>query len=373
VPELDKAGNAGILMNPHVAARPIYNSGMNIEVARKLSGRQDIAALASNENPNGCSPKVMEALRSALDPSRYSDPDSAALKSALSEFLSMPVDRIVIGNGSEDMIATVSRSVLVEGASAVTIKPSFGLHESDPLAAGARVRKVPMTAEMDFDVDALEAAIRNKPQLIILSSPSNPVGRALTHDQLARLAEAASPHTLFLLDEAYFEFTDDSIPDGIKLLQQSGKPYVVLRTFSKAYGLAGLRVGYAVFSNAHLAQVVDNARTPFNVNTAAQVAAIAALSDQSWMRASVEKIVAERGRLAQGLRELGLFVVPSQANFFFFRTPLDSRALFEGLLAEGIIVKPWREPGYETFVRASVGTPEENDRLIAALRKVLVL
>lgn len=357
-------------VNPHVAALPAYNAGMNIEVARKISGRKDIAALASNENPHGCSPKVLEAL-AALAPSRYSDPASGELKAALSDFLSAPADQIVIGNGSEDMIATIARSVLVQGDTAVTIMPSFGLHELDPLAAGAHVIKTPMTGALEYDIDALEAALRRQPRLVILSSPSNPVGRALSHEQLERLANTVSPQTLFVLDEAYFEFTSEDVPDGLAVLRKTGIPHVVLRTFSKAYGLAGLRVGYAVCSSREIAQLLDRARTPFNVNLASQIAAIAALADQDWMRGAVEKIVAERERVGTALETLDLFFAPSEANFFFFRTPLESKDLFDALLKEGIIIKPWLEPGYEHFVRASIGTPPENDRLIAALKKIL--
>jgi histidinol-phosphate aminotransferase len=368
---MPESETASLPVNPHIAALPVYNAGMNAASAREISGRRDVAALASNENPNRCSPKVIEALTTGLDPSRYSDPACTALKAALGAFLSVAVDQIVVGNGSEELIAAISRAVLVEGATAVTIAPSFGLHELDPLAAGGRVVKVPMTPDLNFDIGALQAAIREEPRLVFLSSPSNPVGRALERDQLKSLIDAVGPQSFFVLDEAYFEFTGDDIPDGIALLHGSGISYAVLRTFSKAYGLAGLRVGYAVCSSPGIARLIGAATPPFNVNAAAQVAAIAALGDQDWMRASVRSTIAERDRVTRALTELGLFVVPSQGNFLFVRTALDSVRLFDALLAEGIIVKPWREAGYEHFVRASIGTPEENDRLIAALKQTL--
>jgi len=366
-----ESGN-GLSFNPHVAALPPYNAGMNVEKARSLSGRHDIARLASNENPDGCSPAVMAALASpALEPWRYADPACTALRAALGAGLEVDPERIVVGNGSEEMIAAISRAMLVPGTSVVTAVPSFGLHEIEPLAAGARVVKVPMTSDLGFDLDALEQAIASGPRIVFISSPWNPVGPALDLRSLERLAGAARPGTLFVLDEAYFEFADAGGPDGIEVLSRSGTAHAVLRTFSKAYGLAGLRVGYAVCSDAELARVVAAAKTPFNVNAAAQAAALAALGDEAWMKASVARIRAERARIAAALARLGLRPASSQTNFLFFDCGRDSAALCAALLEEGIIVKAWREAGYERFVRATIGAPSENDRLIAALERVI--
>ena len=354
--------------NPHVAALPPYNAGMNVAVARKLSGRDDIARLASNENPDGCSPKVMQALASsAFEPWRYADPACAALRAALAERLNVPVEHIVAGNGSEELIAAISRALLVPGTSVVTVAPSFGLHEIDPLAAGARVVKVPMSEALGFDIDAIERAIVERPRVVFLGSPWNPVGPALTREALDRLIAALRPGTLFVLDEAYHEYADPAVPDGIAVLRAAGVAHVVLRTFSKAYGLAGLRVGYAVCSDAEIARVVWAAHTAFNVNAAAQLAAIAALDDDAWMKASVARLCVERARVTQALRELGFRVAGSQTNFVFFDCGADSAERAAALLRSGIIVKAWREAGYERFLRVTVGSAAENDRLLAAL------
>jgi histidinol-phosphate aminotransferase len=363
---------AGILANPHIAALPTYNAGMNIALARQLSGHQDIAALASNENPDGCSPAVTAALGSAaFNPSRYADPACATLRSALSMALDVPAAEIVAGNGSEELVAAISRAFLVEGASALTVTPSFGLHEIEPLAAGAIVTKVPMTAEMEFDIAALENALVKAPALFFLPAPSNPVGVSLSPADLERVIAATRPQTLFVLDEAYFEYMDDGHTDGMTLLRRADFPCIVLRTFSKAYGLAGLRVGYAACSSAEIARVVAAAKPPFNVNAAAQIAAVAALEDQAWMKASVARAKGERARLAAALGELGLFAAKSQTNFLFFKTDLPSEQIAKALLADGIIVKPWREAGYENWVRVSVGTAAENDRFLVSLTKSL--
>jgi len=367
-----RATGSALSFNPHVAALPVYNAGLNVAVARSMSGREDIARLGSNENPYGCSPSVMRALAgSAFEPWRYADPACRALRTALSARVGASFDEIVIGNGSEELIAAISRALLVPGAKAITVIPSFGLHEIEPLAVGAVVSKVPMTAKLDFDVEALERALGGAPQVFFLPSPWNPVGPALDRASLERLARAAAPSTLFVLDEAYREFADPGIPDGIELLRGLGIPHVVLRTFSKAWGLAGLRVGYAVCSDAEIARVITAAKTPFNVNAAAQVAAIAALEDEAWMHEYVARILAERERVRQALTVLGLRVAPSQGNFLFFDCGSDSSKLSGDLVKEGIIVKPWREPGYEQYLRASIGLPEENDRLIAALTRAV--
>lgn len=362
----------GLRLNPHVAALPPYNAGMNVEVARAISGHQDIARLASNENPEGCSPLVMQALAStAYEPWRYADPACTALRAALAHKLGCQAQHIVVGNGSEEMIAAIARALLLPGDRVLTVVPSFGLHEIEPLAAGASVTKVAMNAQLDFDLDGLERALADAPKVAFLSSPWNPVGPALGHAALQRLIKAVRPGTLLVLDEAYFEFADPGTPNGVELLRRSAAAHVVLRTFSKAYGLAGLRVGYAVCSHPEIARVLTAAKTPFNVNAAAQAAALAALADEAWMQASVQRLRRERERVASALQALGLRVATSHTNFLFFDVEQNSAGVADRLLRQhGVIVKAWGEQGYEHFVRATIGSPPENDRLIAALTQM---
>lgn len=358
----------GLAFNPYVAALPPYNAGTNVAIARAASGREDIARLASNENPEGCSPRVMQALASAaFEPWRYADPACTALRAALAARLGVTASQIVVGNGSEEMIAAVSRAVLLAGRQVLTVVPSFGLHEIEPLAIGATVRKLPMTADFGFDLDAMEQAMAAAPAIVFLSSPWNPVGPALRAADLQRVVAAVRPGSLLVLDEAYFEYADPGSVDGLELLKASGLPFVVLRTFSKAYGLAGLRVGYAVCSDPEIARVTGSAKTPFNVNAAAQLAAIAALEDDAWMRASVARLRTERARVAAAIKALGLRVADSQTNFLFFECRSDSAEQAAALLRQGIIVKAWRETGYERFMRATIGSAAENDRLLAGL------
>lgn len=356
-----------------IAALPIYNAGISAAVARRVSGRQDIAALASNENPYGSSPAVSAAL-AALVPSRYSDSASGALRQALSEKLGTPSDRIVCGNGSEELIAALCRAYLQKGDTVLTISPCFGLHEIEPMAAGAHVIKAPMTAAFDYDVDALVRELTRRPKIVFISSPSNPVGPALSRPAIDRLLDAVHPTTLFVLDEAYFELTDPGYPDGLKVLaDRSDLSWVVLRTFSKAYGLAGLRVGYGISSDKGIAKAMRAAVTPFNVNAAAQAAAIAALQDEAWMLEATAKIRLERTNLADRLHQLGVHVVPSQTNFLFLDLATEAAPVASALLQKGIVVKPWMETGYTHFLRVSIGTAGDNERFATELGRVLGL
>lgn len=356
---------------PEVTALPPYNAGMTASLARKISGRQDVAALASNENPYGSAPAVQEALR-AVCPSRYSDSASGGLRSALSEHLGIPVEQIVCGNGSEELIAAVSRAYLSKGDVALTIAPSFGLHEIEPLAAGAKVVKVPMTADMNYDIPALETALASAPKVVFLSSPSNPVGRALTGSQLDCLIAALRPDTLFVFDEAYFEMIDPGYPDGLRMLSRhADKNWVVLRTFSKAYGLAGLRVGYGVASDTEIARSIRACLTPFDVNAAAQAAAVAALSDEDWMQDATQKLRDSRESLARRLHAMNITVIPSQTNFLFLDLGREAGPVAKDLLQRGVIVKAWAEANYTRFLRVSIGLPEENERFAQELGRIL--
>ena len=370
--EDSKPDLSGLSFNPNIAALPKYNSGLTLAAARAVSRCENIARLASNENPYGCSPEVNRALASsALEIGRYSDPNCETLRSELATRLGVNAAELVIGNGSEEMIAAAARSFLTEGAVALTVAPCFGLHEIEALAMGAKVIKVPMTADFGFDVPGLISALRERPNLVFLPSPWNPVGAALDAEQLGEIVAAISPATMFVLDEAYREFVPADIPDGVAFMRAAGVPHIVLRTFSKAYGLAGLRVGYAVCSDSRIARMLFAAKTPFNVNSAAQMAAVAALNDEAWMRASVLKIVRERDRVQAELQSRGIPVAPSLANFVFFDGGMSSTDLSKALLEDGIIVKPWLEIGYGRFVRASIGTPAENDRLLESLERLV--
>jgi histidinol-phosphate aminotransferase len=355
------------VFNPFVAALPTYNAGMTLSAARKLTGRDDFARLASNENCNGCSPRVLAALAQGFEPWRYADPSCAELREGIAARFAIEKDCVVAGNGSEEMIAALSRAVLSPGDTVVTVVPSFGLHEIEPKANGARVIKIPMTASFAFDIEALCGAMLEVPKLVFLSSPWNPVGTMLTSDEIAKIADALPAQAILVMDEAYIEFCGPDAPDAMAILRAKQRHFVILRTFSKAYGLAGLRVGFAIASDREIARVMTSAKTPFNVNAAAQIAAIAALHDKSWLNESIRTILLSRDTLFNALTAKGFRVAPSQANFLFIDAGRDSELVAFDLLKKGIVVKPWKEEGYRNYIRVSVGLPHENAAFLAAL------
>ena len=347
-----------------------YNAGLSIEAVRARYGVDRIAKLGSNENPFGPSPAVVEAIASeAGQAGLYPDPTCATLRQALAEKFAVDPRRFVFGNGSEDLLGIISRVFLDHGDQVVTVLPSFGLHILYPQAAGAEVVGVPMGADLRIDVDALIDALNPRTRLLMFACPSNPVGSALTAAELQRILDAIPEQTLLVFDEAYYEYAKDApdYPDCLAMLDAWNRPYILLRTLSKAYSLAGLRVGYGIVSDPVLADLIDRLRTPFNVNRCAQTAAVAALADEAHLQRGLDHVVTERARMDAALRAMGLTPAPSLGNFLFFATPFEAEAVNEALLARGVIVKPWREPGYTTFLRVSIGTCEDNDLFLAAL------
>jgi histidinol-phosphate aminotransferase len=240
-----------------------------------------------------------------------------------------------------------------------------------PQSFGARVRTVPLRADYTFDVAAFIAAIHPSTRMILFSNPSNPVGTSITEDDMCRLLAAIPDTTLLVFDEAYFDYgaIDPTYPDFFEMLQKFQQPWLVLRTFSKAYGLAGLRIGYAVASDPSLANLMDRVRGPFNVNRLAQVAALAALEELDFVKQCITRTSRERERVRAALNTMGYDPAPSLANFLFFDAREDAAELAQRLLPHGVIVKPWREPGFTNHIRVSIGSPRSSDQFLAALGK----
>ena len=365
------------IARPEARDLPAYNAGLSSDAVRRRFGVDTIARLGSNENPFGPSPAVGAALRDMADAiGQYPDANSTALRAAIAARTGVAPADIVVGNGSENLLELLCLAFLSPGHRVVTLLPSFGLHEIFPRMMGAQVDMVPVTDSMEFDIDAWCAALgggARPPRMAILSNPSNPVGCMLDADAFDRVVRAAPPETLLVIDEAYYEYArlTPGFPDVLTRLRAQERPWIVLRTFSKAWGLAGLRVGYGLASHAELVRMLDRVRTPFNVNLAAQRAALAAWGDADHMEKAVQETVAQREILRMQLRDLGVAVAPSAANFLFVDLRRANGPVAEALLARGIIVKPWKEAGYETFMRVSVGTAADNARFVAALAEIL--
>jgi histidinol-phosphate aminotransferase len=352
---------------------PLYNAGVSSEFVRSNYHVQEVAKLGSNENSRGTSPKVLAAIAGLVqDVALYPDPFGNDLRNALSQRLNVARDRLVLGNGSDDLIAVAVQTFLSPGDDVVTVAPSYGLHVIWPQSIGARIRVVPVKRDYRLDINEFVAAFTPRTRMIMFSNPSNPVGTSITADDMCRLLSAVGDNTLIVFDEAYFEYAalDRSYPDFVQMLAKSQRPWLLLRTFSKAYGLAGLRIGYALASDAALIHLMDRVRGPFNVNRLAQVAALAALEDCDYVQECISHTSEERERVRRALNTLGYDPAPSLANFLFFDAREDSSALAQRLLPQGVIVKPWREPGFTEHIRVSIGSPRANDQFLTALANV---
>lgn len=366
------------LARPEVRPLPAYNAGLSSDAVRQCYGVSDVVRLASNENPFGVSPAVRKALAAVVDDvGNYPDANCTALREAIAQSSGVAADRLVFGDGSEDLIKILCEVFLSPGDRVVTQRPVFGLHEIYPKMMGAEVELLELNADMGFDIDAWCAAVSQAPKIAFLPNPSNPVGCMMDVAQFARVLEATPQGTVLVVDEAYYEYAlhDDDYPDVLAMLAQRQGPWIVLRTFSKAWGLAGLRVGYGMADSAAFVALMDKVRSPFNVNMAAQRAALAAWSDPTHMRSGVASTVALREDLRRQLLALaepgqplqGLRIAPSVANFLFLDLGRPNGPVTEALLKQGIIIKPWKEAGFEHFLRVSIGTEQDNARFVQAL------
>lgn len=365
------------LVRPEVPSLPPYNAGLLSEAVRRRYGVQHISRLASNENPYGPSPAVAKALADlALRAGTYPDANCTALRSAIAERTGALAEQVVIGNGSESILQMLCQAFLSPRDRVLTQRPAFGLHEIYPRMMGATVELLDLTPSLEFDVDAWCEALSRGPKIAMLANPSNPVGCMFDAKAFARLLEATPAGILLVIDEAYYEYARlaSGFPDALAMLRGQPRPWIVLRTFSKAWGLAALRVGYGIASDASLVQWLDRVRTPFNVNEAAQSAALAAWGDTAFMEKAVAETVRQRESMERALHALavpGLRIAPSAANFLFIDLARPNGPVNETLLARGIIVKPWKEPGFENFIRVSIGSAEDNARFTGALGEIL--
>ena len=354
----------------HLEGLDRYEPGLSLEQAARESGLREVVKLASNENPLGPSPRALEAARSALVRlHRYPDGPATALRAALARGLGVDASQVVIGNGSTELIDLMARAFLGPEHNAVISEGAFARFGQVVRARNGRARLVPMR-DHTHDLPAMRAAVDERTRLLYVANPNNPTGTWNRRAEVLALLADLPPEVLLVLDEAYFEYADDpDYPDGVGFVRE-GRPVAVLRTFSKVHGLAGLRVGYGIAA-PEVVDAVDVVREPFNCNVLAQAAALAALEDRAHVRRTVELARSERERVAGALRQRGLTVLPSLANFLFVDLARDAAAVYRELVDQGVIVRPLRAYGFDTAVRVSIGSPEENTRLLSALDAVL--
>ncbi|MBI2684206.1 MAG: aminotransferase class I/II-fold pyridoxal phosphate-dependent enzyme [Actinobacteria bacterium] len=347
-------------VNPYVPGRPAGD-------LRRELGLDDVLKLASNESPFPPMPAALAAIAEAAGNNRSYPEADGALRDAIAAWLGVAVGAVITGAGVDSLINLISVACLDAGDGVLLGWPSFVSWRQRSLIQGADLTLVPLRADGSYDLDAMLAAVRPHTKLVVIVSPNNPTGGAVDADEFAAFLSALPPHVLPVLDEAYFEYQDDDGHDGVALVR-SGRRMLVARTFSKAFSLAGLRIGYVVGPEA-IVHALSRARNAFDVNAVAQAAAIASLGEaEAHLPGRVALVRSERERLRMGLAALGLAPFASQGNFVFVEFGRErAQRVNAALLARGVIVRPTGPFGAPGGLRFTLGWPDENARLLREL------
>jgi histidinol-phosphate aminotransferase len=341
---------------------------------------EDVALLASNESPEPPLEPVVAAVAAILTGvNRYPDPTNAKLRGALSDRYGVPASRIAIGNGSCDILLAAGEALLEPGAELVYAWPSFSVYPHLAAATGATDIRVPLNAAQEHDLDAMLAEITAATRLVLVCNPNNPTSTAIPLDDIKAFLDKVPDHVCVILDEAYCEYNTLDDPDASLDLLTKHSNLVLLRTFSKVYGLCGLRVGYALCGSDTFVTAVNQVRQPFFCNAAAQAAAVESLKHGDAVAARVERAVVARIEVEDGLNDLGITPAVSQANFAWFDLPVPDgadtaefeRTIVKGLTDQGVLVRAGGALGRAGALRVSYGTPQQNQRFLAALRGLL--
>jgi histidinol-phosphate aminotransferase len=355
-----------------LARMPGYKAGVPTGQAPEAIASGGIAQLASNESPFPPHPQVIEAIETAAGAMhRYPDPDATLLRRRLAERFETDPGRVVVGNGSCEILLAAAAALCESGDEILFAWPAFSMYPYLPALTGAREIRVPLAAGDVHDLDAMAAEVTAVTQLLIVCNPNNPTATHIPAAEVAAFCERVPPHVTIVLDEAYVEFQTDDDPDASLDLLADFPNLVVLRTFSKAYGLAGLRVGYAIGSSTVRA-AVDAVRQPFSVNALAQAAGAEAVLHQDDVLRRVEGTVAERLRVEEALRGIGLQTAETQANFsWIYLGDAEEGEVVAGLAEREVAVRPGTPLGDPGHIRVTYGTPAENDRFLRGLSEIL--
>lgn len=351
-----------------------YQAGKPIDELKREYGVSDVIKLASNENPLGPSEKVISAIQCELaELSRYPDGNAFDLKKALAKKHSVDIEQITVGNGSNDILEILTRAFVTPEHEIIFSQHAFAVYPIVTQAVGAKAVVVP-AKNWGHDLEAMLQAITTKTKVVFIANPNNPTGTWIDNNDLSHFLKAVPENVLVVLDEAYFEFADfdqfaKDYPNGIEWLEQYPN-LIVTRTFSKAYGLAGLRVGYSV-SSSQVADVLNRVRQPFNANSLALKAAEIALADIEYLEAGINLNAQGMAQLISAFESMTLNFIPSVGNFVCVNVGDNAMKVYDDLLCEGVIVRPVANYEMPEYLRITIGTTEENDRFISALKKVL--
>jgi len=348
-----------------------YEPGKPIEEVKRELGLTHVIKLASNENPIGASEASKDAVSKALENTHiYPDGNCFELKKALADHMQVSTDQLIIGNGSDEIIKMLAETFFNQGDEVIAPTPSFSEYWFAATVMNAKVTGIPLKNNFNYDVEAMIRAVTPKTKMIFLCNPNNPTGTYLTKDELEQILNSIPKDIVVVIDEAYCEYaTASDYPNGIDYIDNYR--VVVLRTFSKIYGLAAFRVGYGV-ANANIINYIGRVREPFNVNSFAQVAAVAALTDEAHVENSRQIVEQGKQLLFTEFEQMGLSYIPTQANFVFVDTKKNAREIFKMLLKRGVIVRTGDIFGQPTYIRVTFGTQEENEFFIKELKEVLL-
>lgn len=359
-----------MIIRPEIELLPAYKPGVKPEEELRRLGVTDVIPLHLNEGPWPPFPDAIEAMQRALGSlNRYPDQNYSQLTSALAETYAVDPSRIIVGNGSGNLIRLFAQVVLERGDEVMMAWPPYPNYTVTAGISGAPIIRVPLR-DGAIDLDAALESVTDRTRMVIVANPHNPTGSIVPREQLERYFERVPPTVATLLDEAYFEFiTEPGYPDTRAFLE-AGKPLLGLRTFSKAYGLAGLRIGFG-FATAEIADAMNRARETFIVSTLAAEAATASLTRQDLVRERVQAIVDGRTWLLEQCDSLGLSHTPSQANFIFVDVRRPAREVCHAIMKRGILIRAGELHGSATWVRITIGLPDQNRKLAQALREAL--
>lgn len=356
--------------NPQILDLIAYQPGKPIEeTARELGlDPADIVKLASNENPLGPSPKAIASMQQAAAGANiYPDGAAMRLRTALAERYGVSFDETVVGAGSSEIIELVCHAFLNAKAEVIAAKHAFSMYSILTKLFGATYVEIPNKPDWTHDLDAFLAAITSRTRLVFITNPTNPVGTMIGREEIERFMARVPDHVVVCFDEAYHEFADNP-PDTLRYVRE-GRNVIVMRTFSKAYGLAGLRIGFGL-APVKIASLLHKSRTPFNAHALAQEAALAALADREHVERTVSNNRSEMKRYEQAFDDMGLTWIPSQGNFILVKVG-DGKKVFDDMLARGVIVRAQGGYGLPEWIRISIGSPEENIKCLQVLRELL--
>jgi len=357
------------LVRKHILGIDPYEAGKPIEEIKRQFGLKEVIKLASNENPLGPSPMAVEALKKNISRvNRYPDSHGFYLKRKLARCLGLEPSNVVLGNGSDELIDIIIKTFVEDDEHIVTSDGTFLEYGIISKVNGRIVITVPLKY-FKYDLEGMKRRIGKKTKVVFISNPNNPTGTYVTKYELQDFMKDLPDNVVLVLDEAYDTFIDvEDFPNSTSYIRN--KNVIVLKTFSKAYGLAGLRVGYAL-ARAEFSSYMEIARQPFNVNLLAQEAAMAALDDKKFLKRTRKVILEGKEYISGVLARSGIAYVPSVANFIMVDVGRDGVAVFKEMLRYGVIVRDMRQYGFKNFIRVTIGTKKENERFIRVLKKVL--